>query len=156
MTRSPSEVIISELTRIRESLDRLEKQESASKEAFSSLYAEMEEHKRGTWFAVEKQVLKDLLLFADSMQWALEQTTDPATTQQLQSDLLDLLARYDVVPFPESRIFDAKVHRVLKVVPTDDPSLDGQIASVLKKGFYRGDEILRVEDVTIYQVSATK
>ena len=155
MGRSPSEVIISELTRIRTSLDRFEQQESATKEAFSSLYAEMEDYKKGALFELERHILNDLLIFFDGIQWSVEHSTDTDTTNQINDDLLDLLARYDVVPVPPSTTFDAKIHRVLQVVETDNPDLDGQISSVLKKGFYRKDKILRVEDVTMYRLATT-
>ena len=46
MAKSPSEVIIGELTRIRSTLERLEQQESASKDAFNALYSEMEDYKK--------------------------------------------------------------------------------------------------------------
>lgn len=152
MGRSPSEVIISELTRIRSSLDRLEQQESSSKEAFNALYSEMEDYKKGTLFELEKYILNDLLFFFDGLQWAVTSSKDTETTQQIYDDFMDLLARYEVTPFPPSTTFDAKLHRVLQVVETEDSALDGTIASVLKRGFFRRDVILRVEDVTLYQI----
>ena len=154
MGRSPSEVIISELTRIRTSLDRFEQQESATKEAFSSLYAEMEDYKKGALFELERHILNDLLVLFDGIQWAVKHSTDTDTTTQINDDLLVLLAKYDVAPVPASTTFDAKFHRVLQVVETDEPDLDGKIASVLKQGFYRQDKVLRVEDITLYRLAA--
>ena len=151
MGKSPSEVIIGELTRIRSTLERLEQQESASKEAFNTLYSEMEDYKKGALFDLEKHILNDLLLFFDGLVWSVQNTADTETTQTLHDDFLDLLSRYEVAPFPKMTNFDPKFHRVLQVVVTEDPSLDGQIISVLKQGFYRRDQILRIEDVTIYQ-----
>ncbi len=155
MGRSPSEVIISELTRIRSSLDRLEQQESSSKDAFNALYSEMEDYKKGALFELEKHILNDLLFFFDGLQWAVTSSKDRETTQQVYDDFMDLLARYEVTPFPPSTNFDAKLHRVLQVVDTEDPTLDGTIASVLKRGFYRRQAILRVEDVTLYQLKSS-
>ena len=65
---------------------------------------------------------------------------------------MDLLARRDVVPIPKLDRFDAKFHRILQVVSTDNSELDGTIAQVLKRGFYRGDKVLRIEDVSLYQI----
>ena len=151
MSRSPSEVIISELTRIRGTLERFEQTESASKEAFNSLYAEMEEYKRGVFFELERSMLQDLLLFQDTLKWSLSNTTDLEHVQPIYDDFLDLLARYEVAPFPELTTFDSKLHRVLQVLPTEKPEEDNHIASVIRQGFYRRDTVLRIEDVVIYQ-----
>ena len=61
MAKSPSEVIIGELTRIRSTLERLEQQESASKDAFNALYSEMEDYKKRAIFDLEKHILNDLV-----------------------------------------------------------------------------------------------
>ena len=151
MAKSPSEVIIGELTRIRSTLERLEQQESASKDAFNTLYGEMEDYKKRAIFDLEKHILNDLLIFFDSLVWSVQNSTDQENSQNIYDDFLEMLSRYEVAPFPKMEHFDSKLHRVLKVVPTDDPSLDGQIVTVLKQGFYRRDQILRIEDVTMYQ-----
>ena len=49
-----------------------------------------------------------------------------------------MLSRYEVAPFPKMDHFDSKLHRVLQVVPTDNPELDGQIVSVLKQDSTEG------------------
>ena len=151
MAKSPSEVIIGELTRIRTTMERLEQQESASKEAFNALYSEMEDYKRGALFDLEKHILNDLLIFFDSLVWSVQNSTDKEQAQNIYDDFLELLSRYEVSPFPRTSTFDPKLHRVLQVLPTADEGLDGQIVSVLKQGFYRGTQILRIEDVTIHQ-----
>ena len=151
MAKSPSEVIIGELTRIRTSMERLETQESASKDAFNALYSEMEDYKKRAIFDLEKHILNDLLIFFDSLVWTVQNSSDQENSQNIYDDFLEMLSRYEVAPFPKLSNFDPKLHRVLQVVPTEDPELDGQIVSVLKQGFYRRDQILRIEDVTIYQ-----
>ena len=151
MAKSPSEVIIGELTRIRTSMERLETQESASKDAFNALYSEMEDYKKRAIFDLEKHILNDLLIFFDSLVWTVQNSTDEENSKNIYDDFLEMLSRYEVAPFPKTSNFDPKLHRVLQVVPTADPKLDGQIVSVLKQGFYRRDQILRIEDVTIYQ-----
>jgi molecular chaperone GrpE (heat shock protein) len=148
----PSEVIISELTRIRTALEVLEKQDSASKQAFNALYEEMEDYKQDAFFNVERSILLDLLVFYDGLKWSVSSTEDADSNKQIMDDFMDLLARRDVVPIPKLDRFDAKFHRILQVVSTDDSELDGTIAQVLKRGFYRGDKVLRIEDVSLYQI----
>jgi molecular chaperone GrpE (heat shock protein) len=151
MSRSPSEIIISELTRIRATLETLEQQDSSSKQAFNALYEEMETYKQQSFFDLERGFLLDLLFFYDGLHWSLSEAPED-TQNQVKEDFLELLSRRDVVPMPEMTHFDAKIHRVLQIVPTDDPNLDGTIAQVLKKGFFRGTQVLRIEDISMYQV----
>ena len=152
MSRSPSEVIISELTRIRSTLEMIEQQDTSSKQAFNALYEEMEVYKQQAFFDLERSFLLDLLFFYDGLQWSLSETSEDVQTQ-VREDFLELLHRRDVVPMPAVSNFDAKIHRVLQIVPTDDPTKDGTVAQVLKKGFYRGTQVLRIEDISMYQLS---
>ena len=152
MSRSPSEVIISELTRIRSTLEMIEQQDTSSKQAFNALYEEMEVYKQQAFFDLERSFLLELLFFYDGLNWSLSETSEDIQTQ-IKEDFLELLHRRDVVPMPEVLKFDAKIHRVLQIVPTDDPDKDGTVAQVLKKGFYRGTQVLRIEDISMYQVS---
>ena len=147
----PSEVIISELTRIRTALEVLEKQDSSAKQAFNALYDEMEDYKQDAFFKVERTFLHDLLVFYDGLKWSTA-SIENDVGQQILDDFLELLARRDVVPLPTLEKFDAKFHRVLQVVPTEDENLDGTVAQVLKRGFYRGDKVLRIEDISLYQI----
>ena len=147
----PSEVIISELTRIRTALEVLEQQDSSAKQAFNALYEEMEDYKQDAFFKVERNFLQDLLGFYDGLKWSTTSIEDDVG-QQILDDFIELLARRDVVPLPTLDRFDAKFHRVLQVVTTDDVELDGTVAQVLKRGFYRGDKVLRIEDISLYQL----
>ena len=67
--KSPSTVIINELSRIRTTLARMEQEESASKQAFQSLYSEMEFYKEDCLHKIEALLLQDLLRFYDSLVW---------------------------------------------------------------------------------------
>ena len=106
MAKSPSEVIIGELTRIRSSLERLEQQESASKDSFNALYSEMEDYKKRALFDLEKHILNDLLIFFDSLVWSVQNSTDQENSQNIYDDFLEMLSRYEVAPFPKMDIFD--------------------------------------------------
>ena len=151
----PSTVIINELTRIRTTLARMEQEESSSKQAFNTLYNELEEYKEGFALKIEKIILQDLLSFCDSMQWfqqSLTEDSDAANNfEHIYGEFLDLLHRYDVYPFQERTHFDAQFHRVIETTPTEDPDKEGLIQRVLSKGFMRAEQVLRFEEVVIYQ-----
>jgi molecular chaperone GrpE len=50
--------------------------------------------------------------------------------------------------------FDPSRHRATGRVPTDDPSLDGRIAEVERRGFSDRGNVLRMPDVLVYSVGA--
>lgn len=160
MHKNPSTVIINELSRIRTVLERLESQESASKSAFNALYSELEDYKSDFFFKMEKSLLNDLLHFYDDLLW-FQSTFKQDDNQVAEShrnnithlleNYLELLSRRDVFPFPETNQFDSRLQRVLRIIPTADPTMDQQIAEVLRKGFFRGDKILRTEEICLYQ-----
>ena len=50
--------------------------------------------------------------------------------------------------------FDPKTQKVVKVVPADNEAQDGQVAQVLKRGFMRGDRIIRSEEVILRKLGA--
>lgn len=146
--QSPSNIIISELNRIRGSLERIEQQESAAKLAVQTLYAELDSYKSEFLLQMEKHMLLDLLGFYDQLQFQVQ--TNGASSDLLE-DFVELLAKRDVFATPETETFDPKFQRVLQTKHTSDPTQDQRIAQIVKKGFLRKEKILRVEDVVIYQ-----
>jgi molecular chaperone GrpE len=47
--------------------------------------------------------------------------------------------------------FDPAMHEALSTVPTDDPSVDGQIVGVIREGYAIGGEVLRPAAVAVAQ-----
>ena len=160
-SKNPSSVIINELTRIRATLVRMEQEESASKQAFQTLYSEMEFYKEDCMLRIENLLLQDLLSFYDSLLWYSETLNsvqkDTEKIEQISNYALlleefsDLLQARNVYPLPPQKDFDSSLHRVVEVVSTNDKKQHNTIKSVVKKGFKRKDTILRFEEVVIYQ-----
>ena len=69
----------------------------------------------------------------------------------LIEEFYELLRRRDVTPMPASETLDRKKHRVIQVEKTDDPERDKGVASVVRRGFMRGDRILREEEISLYR-----
>ena len=69
----------------------------------------------------------------------------------LIEEFYELLRRRDVTPMPASETLDRKKHRVIQVEKTDDPEQDKGVASVVRRGFMRGDRILREEEISLYR-----
>lgn len=136
--------------------DRLQA-DQAKEKAFDHLYEELRQYKDDFLFQAEKPLLLDLLLFYDSLNWFQEsmvkQEMSPDVIadsfQYLIDEFLEILYRRDVNPMDATDTFDRKLHKAVKVEPTDDADEDYRIKQVLKRGFTRAGRILRAEEVII-------
>lgn len=143
--------------------DRLSNDKVREK-AFDQLYEELRQYKDDFLFQAEKPLLLDLLLFYDSLNWfqesLIKQDMSPDVLadsfQYLIDEFLEVLYRRDVLPLDESKTFDRKVHKAVKVNDTEDPDADYRIDQVLKRGFQRADKQLRAEEVVILRYRGDK
>ena len=160
MTIDGLKVVLEEL---KGQLDERRTRNDANQRAFDQLYEELRQYKDDFIFQAEKPLLLDLLLFHDSLCWFKENLaaddTDPAvvseTFQYLVDEFLELLYRRDVVPLSERKTFNRTVHKAIQVLPTTDPEQDYQVQQVIKRGFLRGEKLLRPEEVVIFRQGTT-
>ena len=130
--------------------------------AFAQLYEELRQYKEDFVFNAEKPLLLDLLLFYDSLNWfqesLIKQEMSPDVIadsfQYLIDEFLELLYRRDVIPTEPQPKFDRKTQKAIKVVETDDPELEYSVHQTLKRGFTRGERLLRAEEVIINRLAA--
>lgn len=148
--------ILGELQQIKGNLEHFLREDSSTKRAFDTLYQELQQYKSDFLFQFEKSFLIDLLSFYDSLVWyqnMLESDSDNSkeSFSYLIEEFYELLRRRDVTPMPASETLDRKKHRVIQVENTDDPEQDKGVASVVRRGFVRGDRILREEEISLYR-----
>lgn len=134
--------------------------DAVQQKAFDQLYEELRQYKDDFIFQAEKPFLLDLLLFYDSLNWfqqslsrqemSMEVIND--SFQYLVDEFLELLYRRDVVPCESTDRFDKKLHKAVRIVPTADAGEDWLVNAVLKRGFVRGDRVLRAEEVAVFRV----
>ena len=137
--------------------ERLNTEDPVKKQAFDQLYEELKAYKGDWQYQAEKPLLLDLLLFYDSLNWFQESLVKQEmsrdviadTFQYLIDEFLELLYRRDVVPLPATEIFDRRTHKAVQVIDTDDPGRDQRVHKVLKRGFQRGERVLRAEEVVV-------
>ena len=130
-----------------------------TQQAFDALYEELKLYRENFLEAAEKPLLLDLLLFYDSMNWfrsAMDKEDSSEVViqdsfQYLMDEFLEILYRRDVVPMEARTQFDRSRQRAIKAQPTPEHDKHEQIARVLKRGFLRGEKVLRLEDVEIYR-----
>jgi molecular chaperone GrpE (heat shock protein) len=136
----------------------------AREKAFDALYEELKQYKEDFLFKAERPLLLDLLLFYDSLNWFQESLVKAEMSpdvladsfQYLIDEFLEVLYRRDVVPSQQSDTLDLKVHKVVRVAETDDPAAHQRVAVVLKRGFQRGETLLRPEEVSILRHRGAK
>jgi len=144
---------------IRSSLVDRSQAERTQQEAFDALYEEMRQYKEDFIFQAEKSLLLDLLLFYDSLNWfresLLKQQMSPEVIvdsfQYLIDEFLEVLYRRDVLPMESVNRFSRRTQKAVKVVPAESKTQDQMVAQVLKRGFMRGERILRSEEVVLYR-----
>jgi len=145
------------LDAIRLAVDERDTEREVQKKAFDQLYEELSQYKEDFVFKAEKPLLLDLLLFYDSLSWfqtsLVRQEISPEVIadsfQYLVDEFLELLYRRDVVPMQSKPFFDRELHRAMKMEPTEEPAKDQAVQQVLKRGFLRGERVLRPEEVVI-------
>ena len=145
------------LTGLRQAFDDRLANDKVREKAFDQLYEELRQYKDDFLFQAERPLLLDLLLFYDSLNWFQESLIKGEMSpdviadsfQYLIDEFLEVLYRRDVMPVEQDDHFDRKVHKAVKVEPTDDPDEDYRIAQILKRGFVRVDKLLRPEEVVI-------
>ena len=148
--------ILGELQQIKGSLEHFVREDSSTKRAFDTLYQELQQYKSDFLFQFEKGFLIDLLSFYDSLIWyqnVLESNTgNPEESfSYLVEEFFELLRRRDVTPMPASETLDRTNHRVIQIEQTDNPEQDKTVASVVRRGFMRGERILREEEISLYR-----
>lgn len=137
--------------------ERLGTEDPVRAKAFDQLYEELKAYKEDWQFQAEKPLLLDLLLFYDSLNWFVdslqkqEMSRDVVadSAQLLIDEFLELLYRRDVTPMQASDTFDRTRHKAVQVIDTTRSDEDQKIQQVLKRGFHRGDRILRAEEVVL-------
>jgi molecular chaperone GrpE (heat shock protein) len=136
--------------------------DAVQQKAFDQLYEELRQYKDDFIFQTEKPFLLDLLLFYDSLNWFQQslqkQEMSPEVVadsfQYLLDEFLELLYRRDVVPCDGAARFDRRIHKAVRVIPSTQSSEDWKVQAVLKRGFVRGDRLLRAEEVSVFRSGA--
>ncbi|MCB9743039.1 MAG: nucleotide exchange factor GrpE [Alphaproteobacteria bacterium] len=147
------------LEEIRDAMRERSLGERTQSQAFDALYEELRQYKEDFIYQAEKPLLLDLLLFYDSLNWfrnslvnnemSMEVVAD--SFQYLIDEFLEVLYRRDVLPMESSDFFNPKTQKAVKVEPAPDGAGDQQVSQVLKRGFTRGERVLRSEEVVIYR-----
>lgn len=133
------------------------------KELYLRLQADMENMKRRLQKEQEMQInraisdlFSDLLPIVDNFDRALsssqEHSADDPLIQGLtliRKEFAQVLERYGVREMTEVQHFDPELHEALSQIPGDGAVESGTIVTVLEKGYWYKDQVLRHAKVTV-------
>jgi molecular chaperone GrpE (heat shock protein) len=131
----------------------------AHRVALEAMHRDCEAYKNDFLFQAEKRLLLDLLSFHDSLLWFRQAATAPDATPELieegtrylLDEVLELLYRQDIVPIETTESYDRARQKALQVVPTTEAARDRHVHRVLRRGFMRGERVLRPEEVVVWR-----
>jgi molecular chaperone GrpE (heat shock protein) len=148
-----------QVEQLRTMVEQQARRDDIQRGAFDQLYEELRQYKDDFVFQAEKPLLLDLLLFYDSLVWfrrgldkgdmSPEVVAD--SFQYLIDEFVELLYRRDVLPTEPTEEFQRESQKAVQVVYTEDVSLDWRIQRVVKRGFTRGERVLRPEEVILHR-----
>ena len=159
---SALEALQQQVASLQDLVEQQGQREDVQRGAFDQLYAELKQYKDDFIFQAEKPLLLDLLLFYDSLIWfrgsldsgEMSPKVVGESFQFLIDEFEELLYRRDVMPTEPEDEFNRERQKAVQVVYTDDVSLDWRISRVIKRGFTRGDRVLRPEEVILHRYRA--
>jgi len=119
------------------------------------MHQELEDYKDKFMNGIHTPLLKNFLRLYDTIQSNLDHIQDADAKERVKficDELLAILESCDVelMPVGENESFDNTRHKALKRIETEDESLHKKIESVVRRGFYRGEQVLRPQEVTVY------
>lgn len=128
-----------------------------------ALGAENKQYKEGLYGKIFKPLLMDVIEIADDLHRMIrayqekpDETIDKkkflSVLSIYESDLEDILGKYDVDVYEvDGDEFDAKRQKIIKIVETDDESLNRKVSQRAMKGFELDGKILSPERVYVYK-----
>lgn len=151
-----------EVTHLKDFVHQQGRRDEVQQRAFDQLYEELRQYKNDFIYQAEKPLLLDLLLFYDSLNWFQESLLNQEMSgdvvadsfQYLVDEFLELLYRRDVLPMESSDRFSRESQKAIKVEYTDKEGEDWSVSKVVKRGFTRGEKVLRAEEVVVRRFRA--
>lgn len=110
--------------------------------------------------ASKEQLLLDVISVMDSFDMAFSNTEAWEQVDEnwrkgiehIYSQFQQVLAQYGVNDISTAGIpFDPAVHESVEVIETKDRAADGTVAKVIKRGYQRGDRVIRPAHVHVYE-----
>ena len=147
---------------LRQDFDTKVKYDESKEHLIDTLHRELQAYREGLHFKILRPLFIDLIAMYDDLGKLIDdmqaKNADSPLSQVVQNFALlqetieEILRRNGVEAFcVEESTFVASRQRILKVLPTSEPTQDKQIARRARKGFSYESKVLRPEIVDIYK-----
>lgn len=154
--------LLTEMQSLRQDFDTKVKYDESKEHLIDTLHRELQAYREGLHFRILRPLFLDLITMYDDLGKivdALQAKNSDSSPQQViqnfasfQETIEEILQRHGVEAFyAEESTFIPSRQRVLKVLPTTDPTQDKHIARRVRKGFAYESRVLRPEIVEIYK-----
>jgi molecular chaperone GrpE len=153
--------LLEEMVNIRRDFETKVMYDESKERVIETLHRELQEHREGLHFRILKPIFIDLIAMYDDLDKQIEHMNhkdNPLAKDMqqklklFQEDIEEILRHNDVDTFCiEEDIFLPSKQKILKVIPTNNVTLDRHIARRVRKGFRCGDRLLRPEIVETYK-----
>ena len=132
-------------------------------ELFDKLYADMEKYRNDIYAKLLKPFVLEAISILEDYRKVVGRI-DTLTPEQLAKylrnipeDIVTLLENNGVDLYTEKDdAFNRRTQQIIKTIPTDDPALDGKVATRVKPGYEWNGTLLRQEKVEIYKLTPAK
>lgn len=138
--------------------------DTSKDETINALHKELQVYRQDLVVKILQPLIFDLMELHDDigqMMDAYDPDQEPAVAtvladmEDIQNDLLKMIERYGFdAYFSGENTYNKTTQKVQRVIPTDNPALDYQIARRVRKGLRYGERIIRPEMVEIYRHKA--
>jgi molecular chaperone GrpE (heat shock protein) len=156
----PLGLITAELRSLRADFNAKIRYDEGREQILTAMGAELDQHRQGVFRMQLRPVLLDLVAMYDDISQLINSSEYPPVTVQVlelvRDTVMHTLGRNGAEQIPsEGDIFDRTVHKVVRMVPTEQPEADRRIAARLRPGFRWNDRVLRPEWVDVYRYNAS-
>lgn len=157
-------LLLKEMQQLRQDFDTKVKYDASKERLIESLHRELQTYREGLHFRVLRPVFTDLISMYDDIGKLID------SMPKGSSDIIDRMI-YNLTIFQETveeilrrngaesftiqdSTFVPSRQRILRVIPTDNPALDKQVARRVRKGFMYEEVVLRSEMVETYKYTS--
>ncbi len=127
------------------------------------LHKELEYYKQEQGERLLDQVMKEIIKLRNGLMKTIQSDSWESLSEEelrktiiyVEEDLIDLLQRQNIDPFSSlpGEEFDRSRHKVSKVVPTNDKTLDKKIQKSVSPGYLKKDKVMIPEQVVVYRIT---
>lgn len=96
-------------------------------------------------------MFRELILVCDRIE---AQESVNSFTQSIHEELLEILARRDVIQIGYEENFNPQIHNAVRTEATSNPEQINQIGGILRNGYMKGNLLFRPADVVVMMYQA--